>query len=306
MRRSALWLTMLAAPCLAAAERAPPQPSAAALRSEQARLAAERDAAEAARAQREQARSRQIEQAAAAEVALARALAQLGPTGGDGLSVSARAALAAAAAAEQQAAQANADRLEAEAAALAAREAEVAEAMARLEAEARTREAEARRAREAEARARKAAAAAARRAEITRTPGRRTPGTPRDAAVTVALVEGGGRVLRAFGAQTAGGPPSSGITLDVQPRALVLAPRAGRVIHTGALRDGGHVLILEVGQGYLLVFAGLGELFAAKGASLQQGDRLGAAPGLDSSTVYFEVRRGGVGVDPLTWLAAGR
>ena len=308
MRRSAAWLVILAAPLLGAADQSPQSLSkaAAALRAEQAKLEAERQATERARLEREAIAGRQASQASAAAAAFERSLATVSPAGGDGLASSAAAALAAEAAFLRQTAARDAERAAQEAADLAEAERQAALAVASLEAEASAREKAAREAAAREQARRSAARRAVRKAEITRTPARPSGGAPRNTAVTVALVDGGGDIIREFGAQTAGGPPAKGITLRTRPGAAILAPRAGRVIHTGMLQAGGQVLILEVGQGYLLVFAGLGELSAAKGARLQQGDRLGAAPGIDPAVVQFEVRKNGLGVDPLIWLAAGR
>lgn len=310
MRRSALGLAILAAPLLGAAEQSPQAltKAAAELRLEKARMATERAAAERARIEREAAARRQTSQASSAAAALERSLASVGPAGGAAAATSAAAALAAEAATVRRVAVLDAAQATREAAELAEAERHAAAAVASLEAEALAREEEARRA-AAALKARQAAAAkarGARKAEVTRTPGRRTGATSRSTAVTVALVDGGGEIVREFGAQTAGGPPANGISLRTRPGAAILAPRAGRVIHTGLLRAGGHVLILEVGQGYLLVFAGLGELSAAKGVRLQQGERVGAASGLEPAIVQFEVRKDGLGVDPQSWFAARR
>lgn len=313
MRRSAaVWLVILAAPLLGAAEQSPLSlnSSAAALRAQQAAAEAARKEAERARLQRQAEEKRKGAQAAAAGEVMERSLANVRPVGVDGLAASSLAALAAQAAAQRQSAQRDAQRLSSEAAQLAAVELEAAQVVAALDAQARAREEEARIAAQKAAAAR---AAAAKTAAKKKPPARPSPASlvarPAMAAAPAAvrkLVEGGGELIRSFQTQVAGGPPSNGITLRTRPSAGVLTPRDAQVIHTGLLRGGGHVLILQDTKGYLLVFAGLGELSAAKGMRMHEGDRIGAAPASAPATLEFEVRKGGLGIDPLAWLSSGR
>jgi septal ring factor EnvC (AmiA/AmiB activator) len=114
-----------------------------------------------------------------------------------------------------------------------------------------------------------------------------------------------------------------GLLLAVEPRALVTAPWPGTVRYAGPLLDYGNVIILEPQAGYLLVMAGLGELFAATGTVVGQDDPLGLMTGQIETaqgnlitgadpdgrsrqeTLYMELRADGGTQDPAPWFALG-
>ncbi|MES2541235.1 MAG: peptidoglycan DD-metalloendopeptidase family protein, partial [Pseudomonadota bacterium] len=110
-----------------------------------------------------------------------------------------------------------------------------------------------------------------------------------------------------------------GITLATQPRALVTAPWPATIRYRGPLLDYGNVMILEPGDGYLLVLAGMetlygevGEVVAAEtplglmgGSPGAAADFLAGSPdrsgGRDTETLYMELRQGAAPVDPIPW-----
>jgi septal ring factor EnvC (AmiA/AmiB activator) len=95
------------------------------------------------------------------------------------------------------------------------------------------------------------------------------------------------------------------------------------VRYAGPLLDYGNVVILEPEAGYLLVLAGLGDLFAATGAVLRADDPLGLMAGQAEAeqgnliasaeaggrsrpeTLYIELRAQGGTRDPAPWFALG-
>lgn len=113
-----------------------------------------------------------------------------------------------------------------------------------------------------------------------------------------------------------------GITLATRPRALVTAPWPATIRYLGPLLDYGNVIVLEPGDGYLLVLAGLGTLYGEVGDIVPAGAPLGlmggteaADPDLavstegatgasDTETLYLELRLGASPVDPSEWFAA--
>jgi septal ring factor EnvC (AmiA/AmiB activator) len=151
------------------------------------------------------------------------------------------------------------------------------------------------------------------------------PATPPFAAVRGTLplpVEA--TVLRRFRSPDAAGVARPGFVLAAAPQALVTAPSAATVRYAGPLLDYGNVIVLEPGAGYLLILAGLGQMFVAESEVVTAGAALGlvggASPGASappgaveqrgggdrSETLYMEVREGGVPVDPETWFALER
>ena len=132
-----------------------------------------------------------------------------------------------------------------------------------------------------------------------------------------------GVLLARYGQQDAAGVSRPGLLLAAAPRALVTAPWPGTVRYAGPLLDYGNVIILEPQAGYLLVIAGLGELFAATGAVVGEDDPLGLMTGQIGSaqgnliadvdpdgrsrreTLYMEFRADGETQDPAPWFALG-
>ncbi len=133
----------------------------------------------------------------------------------------------------------------------------------------------------------------------------------------------GSVLLRAGEADTIG-RRRPGLTLATRPQALVTAPWPGTIRYLGPLLDYGNVIILEPGNGYLLVLAGMGTLYGSVGEVVAAGAALGlmgragasgaeflAAPlevsGIrETETLYMEIRQGTEPVDPAPWFAATR
>jgi septal ring factor EnvC (AmiA/AmiB activator) len=131
-----------------------------------------------------------------------------------------------------------------------------------------------------------------------------------------------GAVLRRPGEADPAGTRRPGLTLATAPGALVTSPWPATIRYRGPLLDYGNVMILEPGDGYLLVLAGLdvmygevGEVVAAGAPLGLMGGLTGAAtdfvtPGADASggarteTLYMEVRQGALPLDPMPWFAA--
>ena len=131
-----------------------------------------------------------------------------------------------------------------------------------------------------------------------------------------------GTVLRKPGEADAAGTRLPGVALATQPGALVTAPWPATIRFRGPLLDYGNVMILEPGDGYLLVMAGLETLYGEVGEVIPAAAPLGlmggadptlqefSAPaedgsgGRDTETLYLELRQGATPVDPMEWFAA--
>lgn len=135
-----------------------------------------------------------------------------------------------------------------------------------------------------------------------------------------------GHILLHAGETDAKGVTRPGVTLATRPLALVTAPWAGTIRYRGPLLDYGNVMILEPGQGYLLVLAGLDQVYGEVGDVVSRGDALGLMGGTeatsaagaadilmpvgngagasDSETLYVELRNGADTIDPMEWFTA--
>lgn len=133
-----------------------------------------------------------------------------------------------------------------------------------------------------------------------------------------------GRTIRRYQEADAAGVRRPGWVIATRPLTLVTTPWPATIRYLGPLLDYGQVAILEPGEGYLLVLAGLGQLFGAVGDVLPKGAPIGLMGGSAaeesqgflisspqgggaeaSETLYMELRWNGSPVDPKDWFVGG-
>ena len=128
-----------------------------------------------------------------------------------------------------------------------------------------------------------------------------------------------GRLLRRYGDKDDFGNDAKGIYIATRRQGQVTAPVSGRVEYAGDFRSYGKLLILDVGQGYHVLFAGLEQLSARTGQDLQTGEPIGrmgntAARGtligetldIDKPILYVEFRIKGRAIDSSPWWIGNR
>ncbi|MGE0717403.1 MAG: murein hydrolase activator EnvC, partial [Alphaproteobacteria bacterium] len=115
-----------------------------------------------------------------------------------------------------------------------------------------------------------------------------------------------GNWQRGFGDELGYGQHSRGITVATRPGARVVAPFDGRVLFIGPFRAYGEILIIEHGDGYHSLLAGLGRTDGAVGQTVLAGEPVGvmATDGEERPRLYIELRRNGTPINPQPWLAA--
>ena len=124
-----------------------------------------------------------------------------------------------------------------------------------------------------------------------------------------------GAVLREFGASDGYGGTTRGISIGTRSRAVVSSPTDGWVAFAGPFRSLGRLLIINAGDGYYLLLAGMdrvsvevgqfvlaGEPVATMGASSPASPAAGALETGDP-VLYVEFRKDGGSVDPGPWWA---
>jgi septal ring factor EnvC (AmiA/AmiB activator) len=116
-----------------------------------------------------------------------------------------------------------------------------------------------------------------------------------------------GQIKIRFGQNDGLGATSHGITLISRPGATVTAPAAGVVRFAGPFRGYREILILEHPGGYHSLIAGMARINVAIGISVGAGEPVGAMDDRPDAKpeLYYELRRNGQFVDPLT-VAAGK
>lgn len=142
---------------------------------------------------------------------------------------------------------------------------------------------------------------------------RTEPAVPLEAARGYLSAPVAGTTLTTYGAADGYGGQSKGITISTAGGATVSAPADGWVVHSGPFLNYGQIVILNAGQNYLVVLAGLDTVTAEPGAFVQMGSpigTMGAAPNLEAGAgasgpaLYIELREGGIPIDPEGWWTA--
>ena len=119
-----------------------------------------------------------------------------------------------------------------------------------------------------------------------------------------------GRVVQGFGRRDGRGQITKGVAIRSRAGAPVVAPFDGRVLYAGPFRSYGLILIIDHGQGYHTLLAGLGRLHMAVGQTVLAGEPIGVMArdkelSADRLDLYLELRHDGTPIDPLPWLASG-
>ncbi len=124
-----------------------------------------------------------------------------------------------------------------------------------------------------------------------------------------------GKITLRFGAEDGNGGVMQGDMVATQSAAIVTAPSDGSVLYAGPFRSYGQLLILNAGDGYHVVLAGMSRISVAPGQTVLAGEPVGAmgearvasasaAPlGNTAPELYVEFRKDGKPVDPAPWWA---
>ena len=136
-------------------------------------------------------------------------------------------------------------------------------------------------------------------------PAAASPGLrPAPARASASRPPAAGPVIGRFGDPAANGMIARGVTIRTRSSGQVVAPRAGRVVFAEPFLSYGELLIIDHGEGYHAMLAGLERLDARVGDDLVSGEPVGTM-GTGSGAgdrLYIELRRGGRPIDPLPWL----
>ncbi|WP_378941398.1 murein hydrolase activator EnvC family protein [Paracoccus sp. R86501] len=132
-----------------------------------------------------------------------------------------------------------------------------------------------------------------------------------------------GSVLRPYDEPDAAGVKRPGWIIATAPAALVQTPWPATIRYRGPFLDYGNVMIVEPARGYLMIFAGLSQVFGEVGDVLKASDPVGLMGGAEapaqefgsqfvadaargdqagrSELLYLELRRGNETLDPADW-----
>lgn len=115
-----------------------------------------------------------------------------------------------------------------------------------------------------------------------------------------------GRISGRYGEKTDGGLSRKGMTITTPPGAQVTATYDGTVVYAGKFRGYGLLLIIEHGEGYHSLLAGMNRIDVEQGQRVLAGEPVGIMEPSESGqpVLYVELRRDGQPINPQPWLAA--
>jgi murein hydrolase activator len=147
-------------------------------------------------------------------------------------------------------------------------------------------------------------------------PGRIKPAIPfSDARGKLPLPAQGRRALT-FGERTQFGGQSKGIVVETRFSAQVTSPCDGWVVYAGEFRSYGQLLIINAGDGYHVLLAGLSQIDVQPGQFVLTAEPVGTMSGgqknsssaapVSGPVLYVELRKDGRPIDPDPWWASGQ
>jgi len=124
-----------------------------------------------------------------------------------------------------------------------------------------------------------------------------------------------GREITSFGDDDGFGVPAQGVSLATRPGAQVSSPTDGWAVYAGPFRSYGRLLIINAGDDYHVLLAGMERIDVQIGQFVLAGEPVGAmtstqlasagdVDGVPSPVLYIEFRKNGDSIDPSPWWAA--
>jgi len=124
-----------------------------------------------------------------------------------------------------------------------------------------------------------------------------------------------GSIAKRFGTPDGNGGKEKGLSLETRPNGVVTAPSDGWVAFSGPYRGYGQLLIINAGDGYYVVLAGMSRLNVNVGQFVLAGEPVASmgdgvaktaatiAIGASTPILYVEFRKDGTSIDPGPWWA---
>ncbi len=109
-----------------------------------------------------------------------------------------------------------------------------------------------------------------------------------------------GNIIQSFGETTISGAHTRGMTIRGRARAQVVAPSDGTVLFAGPFKNYGQLLIIDNGNNYLTLLAGMERIDTNVGQEVLAGEPIGQMKE-NNPDLYIEIRKDGQPVDPAPW-----
>lgn len=142
-------------------------------------------------------------------------------------------------------------------------------------------------------------------------PGRIKPAIPFATARAKLPLPAQGRRMLTFGERTQYGGQSKGMVLETRTGGQVVAPCDGWVVYAGEFRSYGQLLIINAGDGYHILLAGMSQIDVQPGQFVLTAEPVGTMSGRSTTSsastqsnapvLYIEFRKDGRPIDPDPW-----
>lgn len=111
-----------------------------------------------------------------------------------------------------------------------------------------------------------------------------------------------GAIVTSYGQELSKGVTAKGIVFKTRASAQIISPYDGSVIFSGPFKGYGNLIIIDHGQGYVSLLAGMSSVDAEIGQMVLAGEPVGVMPDVDSPKLYMEIRKDQRPVNPAPWL----
>ena len=142
-----------------------------------------------------------------------------------------------------------------------------------------------------------------------------SPAVPFSSARGLLPQPANGEIVVAYGGEDGLGNLAEGLSIATRPGAQVAAPADGWVEFAGPYRSYGNLLIVDAGNGYRIVLAGMDRIVVQRGQFVLAGEPIGTMSAVQSAAVnvaelgtlrpvlYVEFRKDGESINPGPWWA---
>ncbi|MBR5130788.1 MAG: peptidoglycan DD-metalloendopeptidase family protein [Alphaproteobacteria bacterium] len=111
-----------------------------------------------------------------------------------------------------------------------------------------------------------------------------------------------GKIIQNFGDTTVSGAHLKGMIISTRSNAQVISPFDGSVLFSGPFKNYGHLLIIDNGDNYLTLLAGMEKIYVNVGQDLLAGEPVGQTK-YQNPTLYIEIRKDGTAINPRPWFS---
>lgn len=111
-----------------------------------------------------------------------------------------------------------------------------------------------------------------------------------------------GTVIQRFGTTTISGGHTKGMIIATRAGAQVITPFDGLVLFAGPFKNYRQLLIIDNGDNYVTLLAGMSSINVSVGQELVAGEPV-AQMDTTNKNLYVEIRKQGIAIDPHPWFA---